>query len=682
MLGLNDPGGLALAAKFPGGANPVPKDDVTGKVDVDAKYIAKLKDEAAVQGQINDMVKASIDGFTETGSAMTKQSVAVADLVAKKQALAAIDGFGVKATEKQKQQIIEYTLELRHRQAVESALNTASGMLNSISGESDKQLALNDAIKDGAAAVDRINDAYERRAKIMELVGDLTDKEKEKLAGVIQKLEIRQGALSQQKMIGQYAQNNPDIQAAGQYKSSIQQANSLFTEGEIDATAYGHAISVAAQQFQDFQEPLTQYKKQLQEQHALNQLVGRDLQVATELQRQHDVLQARGWSEQQIADKLKRDNLKELLIQSAKEAQTQQEKNQIYSQTAGALETLVARYNAVAQAASKYDQNGNKQDPLLSGDQASAQIAQINAQQSTLKVDAGKGSGKDVLNATLGGYIKDFKGMATGIQDIFTNAFNTIADGAANAFARAIVYGEGLGKALKNVARSALAEIISGFIKLGIQWLIMKVIGDAMSKHAISAATSTGSAVAAAWAPAAAAVSVATMGAADAAGIVGMTAANAVSQAFAHIKFATGGEVPGTGNRDTVHVMLTPGEFVVNKNAVQALGLSALHMINQQRMPKYNNGGLVFGSHVSPYPRYTTTSSNAAMRPNINIIHDGSTNVELQSYNEDAMTLVAKRVSEATVADKAPHIMAQELDNPNGRFTKKLGRNFDLRPRR
>ena len=35
------------------------------------------------------------------------------------------------------------------------------------------------------------------------------------------------------------------------------------------------------------------------------------------------------------------------------------------------------------------------------------------------------------------------------------------------------------------------------------------------------------------------------------------------------LAFARGGYVPGSGNRDTVPAMLTPGEFVIRKKAVE-----------------------------------------------------------------------------------------------------------------
>lgn len=52
--------------------------------------------------------------------------------------------------------------------------------------------------------------------------------------------------------------------------------------------------------------------------------------------------------------------------------------------------------------------------------------------------------------------------------------------------------------------------------------------------------------------------------------------------------FAGGGYVPGSGNRDTVPAMLTPGEFVIRKKAVETIGAGAL-----QKMNKYAEGGPV-----------------------------------------------------------------------------------------
>ncbi len=46
-------------------------------------------------------------------------------------------------------------------------------------------------------------------------------------------------------------------------------------------------------------------------------------------------------------------------------------------------------------------------------------------------------------------------------------------------------------------------------------------------------------------------------------------------------KFARGGVVPGSGDRDTVPAMLTPGEFVIRKKAVETIGADNLHSMNK-----------------------------------------------------------------------------------------------------
>jgi len=67
--------------------------------------------------------------------------------------------------------------------------------------------------------------------------------------------------------------------------------------------------------------------------------------------------------------------------------------------------------------------------------------------------------------------------------------------------------------------------------------------------------------------------------------------AKGLGGAFGGIKGALGmnrgGTVPGTGNSDTVPAMLTPGEFVIRKSAVQAFGAKNLSSIN-----KYKAGGM------------------------------------------------------------------------------------------
>lgn len=56
--------------------------------------------------------------------------------------------------------------------------------------------------------------------------------------------------------------------------------------------------------------------------------------------------------------------------------------------------------------------------------------------------------------------------------------------------------------------------------------------------------------------------------------------------------FAEGGVVPGLGNTDSIPAMLTPGEFVMNKNAVEKIGVDKLAKANKQGRAKFHDGGL------------------------------------------------------------------------------------------
>lgn len=142
--------------------------------------------------------------------------------------------------------------------------------------------------------------------------------------------------------------------------------------------------------------------------------------------------------------------------------------------------------------------------------------------------------------------------------------------------------------------------------------------------------------------------------------------------------FATGGLVGGVGNVDSVPAMLMPGEFVLNKRAVQSIGIGKLRKINQASMKrampdtamiqkgKYADGGLVTGhiTDVSGLDRFNnlfglnieklnkvaeaiphTISMNVNHR--LEIIHNGAQVFETmeKSFVDLAQTLVSNEIN-------------------------------------
>ena len=58
-------------------------------------------------------------------------------------------------------------------------------------------------------------------------------------------------------------------------------------------------------------------------------------------------------------------------------------------------------------------------------------------------------------------------------------------------------------------------------------------------------------------------------------------------------KFASGGLVPGSGNRDTVPAALTPGEFVIRKSSVKKMGAAKLQAMNDNKMALGGKVGII-----------------------------------------------------------------------------------------
>ena len=84
-----------------------------------------------------------------------------------------------------------------------------------------------------------------------------------------------------------------------------------------------------------------------------------------------------------------------------------------------------------------------------------------------------------------------------------------------------------------------------------------------------------------------------------------------------------GGTIPGSGNTDTVPAMLTPGEFVVNKQATQD-NLGLLRQINEGgKVPGYRFGGMIsrmlarMFSRRTPRPTYTTPPEGATSKGSV-----------------------------------------------------------------
>ena len=95
--------------------------------------------------------------------------------------------------------------------------------------------------------------------------------------------------------------------------------------------------------------------------------------------------------------------------------------------------------------------------------------------------------------------------------------------------------------------------------------------------------------------------------------------------------YARGGIVPGSGTGDTVPAMLTPGEFVIRKSAVEAFGVGNLSRIN-----KYARGGPVSYTGEALQGGVASETSRRIVTPRTRTILEalrGRPNLQSQKFN-------------------------------------------------
>ena len=165
--------------------------------------------------------------------------------------------------------------------------------------------------------------------------------------------------------------------------------------------------------------------------------------------------------------------------------------------------------------------------------------------------------------------------------------------------------------AIANVAASVVGQLITAFVKLGIQFLLNHLLSQKILSITTAAQVTQAALVAEAWAAAAANVSLATFGANAGPASAGILATHGLVQGLSvgfgdPSSFAQGGYVFGPGGQrdDRVYARLSPGEFVVNAQATQQ-NRDTLERINrgegEEQRPIVVNIGPVYANDANSF---------------------------------------------------------------------------------
>ena len=321
----------------------------------------------------------------------------------------------------------------------------------------------------------------------------------------------------------------------------------------------------------------------------------------------------------------------------------QQQLDQIYSETIGKQTELTAAVEATSEA---YKLG------LISATNYQDRLVQLGLQAIDLKLKLGDGSFADALTAGLGKVVSSYQGVMSGLSNAFGDFFTSFSKGFADSIGRAIVYSENLNDALMNVAKQALAQLISALIQVGIQWVANQVLSATLGATATALTATQAAATAAAWAPAAALASLASFGANAAPAAAALTGTTALAQGLALFKgFESGGYTGNYGRREIAGVVHGK-EYVVNADAT-AKNRGLLEAMNagvnvRKLVPGYMTGGYV---ETVPYSGNRVAAppvNEGSARGNRRSVQDGNKpNITLNIQTKDANSFVQ---SEAQVA--------------------------------
>jgi tape measure domain-containing protein len=276
---------------------------------------------------------------------------------------------------------------------------------------------------------------------------------------------------------------------------------------------------------------------------------------------------------------------------------------------------------------------------------------QYNLELIEMRMNLGQGSWSDGFISQLNIMSDSMSNFAARTGQAFADLTTSIVDGFSNAVGHAIAFGDSIKdvkQALGDMARNALAQLISALIKMGIQMAMNFALGTSMGAAALASNSAMASASAAAWATPAALASLATLGENSLAATAGMASTIAAAQGMAQIKGYAAGGYTGNGSRSGVAGLVHGREFVVNADA------TSRHRATLEAM---NSGAAVSGGNVAL---------------NVTVVNQSTASIEVERLSETEVRIIARDEAKRAVASDTPAIVAADISNPNSRTAKAL----------
>lgn len=254
------------------------------------------------------------------------------------------------------------------------------------------------------------------------------------------------------------------------------------------------------------------------------------------------------------------------------------------------IEKLIAKKRELASSTMFNANEGMTETGILSHDEFAKmsvedQAARIKVIQEQRALDEETFVGRSLAN--LRKLSNEWGNVGKNMADVFTSSIQRAVEGVTTAIMGLIDGTATWGQVFAQVAKQVIASII----QVVVQWIVSMTILKALKKILHTEDNVAASQSAAAWAPAALAASIASYGAAAAAGFTAFTVAMASGVAVtaglssaAAASFAEGG-FTGRGGRYEPAGVVHRGEFVFPAPAVERIGLENLEALNSGATP-------------------------------------------------------------------------------------------------
>jgi hypothetical protein len=392
----------------------------------------------------------------------------------------------------------------------------------------------------------------------------------------------------------------------------------LLLDGALTLDQYNVRTAQLAKEYDEATVPLVKFNEALKEQKAIQDLAGPQKQGAENLFRVQEQAQQKGL----IVTPEQQQQVLQAPVDNATAINAQKELEQIYAETAEKQALLLVGQTAY---------NTALHTGVINSSQYAQGLRNVYTQQAELNLSMGVASTtlKDVFVAALGDMTKSYTTFFAGFSKAIGQLGNTLISGFGDAVARSITQAKNFGEALKDLARTAIQQLLSAIIQLIIKLTLMKALES----------------------------------------VLGFAGGGAVGSA-AH--FAQGGKVQrayadggsifgaGSGTSDSIPAWVSNGEFVMKASAVKRIGLPTLAAMNEGRV-----GQSASSSAGSP--------AVGSSHMKINVVHDGSTAIQIvQGATHDEVNVIAKSAAKQVLQNDGPGMMGREVQNVNSPISKAL----------